>query len=147
MDGTEHAPPRRPVAPRLAPQPRTRSVHPTTAQVVHLDRAAWESCVRDFSDYSYRQAWAYGTALAHKRGATSEHVAIRSGSETIALADVRIKRLPLIGGGLAYISGGPLVRNLDGSRTELDRFDFAVDALVREYVHRRGLTLRIVAPI
>src|SRR5262249_25543684 len=120
---------------------------PATAQVVHLDRAAWESCVREFDDYSYRQSWAYGVALARKRGATSEHVAIRCGDETIALADVRIKRLPLIGGGLAYISGGPMVRGLDGSRAELDRLDLALDALVREFVRRRGLTLRIVAPL
>jgi hypothetical protein len=115
--------------------------------VVHLDREEWESSVPNFQDYSYRQTWAYGEKLADKRGAASEHVAIRSGDETIALADVRIKALPVIGGGLAYISGGPLVRSLDTSREELDRFELAVDALVREFVHRRGLTLRVAAPI
>jgi CelD/BcsL family acetyltransferase involved in cellulose biosynthesis len=115
--------------------------------VVRLERAEWESCAAGFADHSYRQTWAYGVQLAHKRGAASEHVAIRCGSETIALADVRIKRLPVLGGGLAYISGGPLVRPLDDPAGELDRLALALDALAREFVHRRGLTLRIVAPI
>jgi hypothetical protein len=115
--------------------------------VVRLDRAEWEATVAQFRDYSYRQAWAYGESLADKRGATSEHVAIRLGSETIALADVRIKRLPLIGSGLAYVSGGPLVRGLDSSREPLDALDLAVEALVREFVHRRGMTLRVAAPV
>jgi CelD/BcsL family acetyltransferase involved in cellulose biosynthesis len=115
--------------------------------VVRLERAEWESCVAQFRDHSYRQTWAYGTKLAARRGADSEHVAVRCGSETIALADVRIKRLPVIGGGLAYMSGGPLVRGLDTPTEELDRLDLAMDALAREFVHRRGLTLRVVAPI
>jgi CelD/BcsL family acetyltransferase involved in cellulose biosynthesis len=122
-------------------------VGPASPHVVHLDRADWEAAVLEFRDYSYRQTWAYGEKLADKRGATTEHVAIRCGGETIGLADVRIKALPVIGGGLAYISGGPLVRSPDSTREELDRLDLAVGALVREFVHRRGLTLRVAAPI
>jgi hypothetical protein len=115
--------------------------------VARLERAEWDSCAAAFADHSYRQTWAYGVRLAEKRGAASEHVAIRRGNETLALADVRIKLLPVIGGGLAYVSGGPLVRAFEDPFDELDRFDAAVDALTREYVHGRGLTLRIVAPI
>jgi lipid II:glycine glycyltransferase (peptidoglycan interpeptide bridge formation enzyme) len=48
---------------------------------------------------------------------------------------------------LAFVSGGPLVRRTDDPAGELDRLDVAVAALAREYVERRGLTLRIVAPI
>jgi lipid II:glycine glycyltransferase (peptidoglycan interpeptide bridge formation enzyme) len=53
----------------------------------------------------------------------------------------------VVGGGLAYVSGGPLVRGLGAGREQLDRLDLAVDGLVREFVHRRGLTLRIAAPV
>jgi hypothetical protein len=115
--------------------------------VVRVERVEWESWAARFRDHSYRQTWAYGVQLAAKRGAISEHVAIRRGAETIALADVRIKRLPVVGGGLAYVSGGPLVGRVDDPAGELDRLELAVDALVREYVHGRGLTLRIVAPV
>jgi Acetyltransferase (GNAT) domain len=123
---------------------RTRAAR---ADVARLDRAQWELAVREFGDYSYRQSWAYGVTLARRRGAISEHVAIRQDEELIGLADVRIKRVPVVGGGLAYISGGPLVRRLDGSGEELERLDLCVDALVREFVERRNLMLRLVAPI
>jgi Acetyltransferase (GNAT) domain len=117
------------------------------AEPVPMARAEWEAAVRRFGDYSYRQSWAYGETLAAKRGATSEHVAIRRGEEIVGLADVRIKSLPLVGGGLAYVSGGPLVRRADGSGDDLERLDLCIDALVREFVQRRKLTLRVVAPI
>ena len=123
-----------------------QSVNGSVAAVV-LDRAEWGAAVLEFGDYGYRQAWAYGETLARRRGATSEHVAIRRGDETLALADVRIKRLPVVGGGLAYVSGGPLVRRLDDPGYDLERFGLAIDALVHEYVRRRGLTLRVLAPI
>jgi hypothetical protein len=114
-------------------------------EVRRLDRAEWEAAVRDFRDHSYRQCWAYGVELAARRGALSEHVAIRRGGELIGLADVRVKRLPLIGGGLAYVSGGPLVRMRDDA--ELERFELCVEALVRHFVDGRGLTLRLQAPV
>jgi hypothetical protein len=116
-------------------------------EVVPFDRAQWESSVRAFSDYSYRQSWAYGVALAEKRGAISEHVAIERGGEVIGLADVRIKEIPVIGAGLAFVSGGPLVREVGSGSLGLERLELSIDALVREFVHRRGLTLRIVAPV
>jgi hypothetical protein len=123
------------------------SARPARPELAHLDRAQWEAAVRDFGDYSYRQSWGYGIELAVKRGATSEHVAIRSGDHTVGLADVRIKRLPVVGGGLAYVSGGPLVRRIDGSSDPLEALDLCLEALVREFVEGRGLTLRVVAPI
>ncbi len=53
----------------------------------------------------------------------------------------------MIGGGLAYISGGPLVRRLDSSDDAVARLDLCLEALAREFVQGRGLTLRVVAPI
>jgi hypothetical protein len=119
----------------------------TRPRLVRLDHAQWESAVRSFSDYSYRQTWAYGSTLASKRGALSEHLAIQAGDEVIGLADVRIKQLPLVGGGLAYVSGGPLIRSCDGSGDALDRFDKCIELLTDEFVGRRGLTFRALAPI
>jgi hypothetical protein len=113
------------------------SERPVRTDVRRLDRIEWEAAVQDFRDHSYRQCWAYGVALAARRGAISEHVAVERDDELVGLADVRVKKLPVIGGGLAYVSGGPLVDN------DLDRLDDCLDALVREYVDRRGLTLRV----
>jgi hypothetical protein len=119
----------------------------SSAEIVPLAREAWEHAVRQFADYSYRQSWAYGKTLAEKRGALSEHVAIQRGDEIVGMADVRIKRVPVIGGGLAYISGGPLVQRFQDGDDAFSRFGACLHALIREYVSRRGLTLRILAPI
>ena len=117
------------------------SERPVRTDVRRLDRIEWEAAVGGFRDHSYRQCWAYGVALAARRGAVSEHVAIELGDELVGLADVRVKKLPVIGGGLAYVSGGPLVDN------DLDRLGDCLGALVREYVDRRGLTLRLQPPV
>lgn len=118
---------------------------PEKASLEHLDRGAWESLCTGFSDLNYQQTWAYGTALAQRRGAVSEHVAIRAGGETIALADIRVKRLPFVGGGIAYISSGPLTRRDSCDRSHA--LKLALEALNTEYVHRQGLVLRILPPI
>jgi hypothetical protein len=94
--------------------------------------------VREFTDYSYRQSWAYGVRLTKGRGAISEHVAVQFDGETIGLADGRINNVPIVGGGLAYVSGGLLVRSVDKAGGDLERLNLAIDALVREFVHRRA---------
>ncbi len=111
------------------------------AAVQFLDRQRWMQSAAAFADYSYRQLWDFGVACARRVGAVSEHVAVREGDETVALADVRVKRIPVIGGGIAYINGGPLVRRNENSDAE--RLKGAVRALRVEYVDRRSLVLRI----
>ncbi len=113
---------------------------PTIEQV---GRECWQQSARAFDDYNYRQVWEFGTACAGRLGALSEHVAIRAGGGVIGLADVRIKRLPLMSAGIAYVTGGPLVRREQDSDAE--RLRQCLAALVDEYVHQRGLTLRILA--
>ena len=115
------------------------------ASVEIVSRVVWESLAPAFLDYNYRQTWQYGLALAGLRGAVSEHVAIRSGNEVIGLADVRIRRLPLIGGGLAFISGGPLTRR--GSMNDTKCLSNSLDALWCEYVRKRRMTLQILSLI
>ena len=112
------------------------------AKLEPVDRARWDELAASFCDCNYRQLWSYGTLLAQRRGAACERVAIQQGDSVIGIADVRIKKLPVIGGGLAYISGGPLFRREQAD--DMARLDACIKALVREYVEQRGLTLRIL---
>ena len=75
-----------------------------------VDRDTGQQFAPSFMDYNYRQLWEYGVASAARVGAQSEHVAIYCDDELIGLADVRIKKIPIIKTGVAYINGGPLVR-------------------------------------
>ncbi len=110
------------------------------------DKNAWLNMAHLFQDYNYRQSWEFGIACAERLGATSEHIFISDDNQNIiALADVRIKKIPLVGGGVAYINGGPIWVRHSNVKEEL--FVSVIDKLIKEYVLRRKLTLRIAPPL
>lgn len=115
-------------------------------KVERVARARWEAACAGFLDHNYRQTWAYGEALAARRGAACEHVAVTDGDgEVLGLADVRVKRLPVVGGGIAYVSGGPLTRR--GRADDVGRLGRVLEGLKAEYCGRRGMVLRVVGPL
>lgn len=110
-----------------------------------LDRAAWQTMAPGFLDYNYRHVWEFGVACAQRVGAVSEHVAVEQDGIVAGLADVRIKRIPVVGTGIAYVNGGPLVRRNEGG--DADRLALCLKTLACEYAARRGMVLRIMAPV
>jgi hypothetical protein len=116
----------------------------TGISIERVDRTRWLELSAGFADHNYRQTWDFGVLAAARVGAVSEHVAIRADERVLALADVRIKRVPLLGG-IAYVTGGPLTRS-DGV-CDVKRCLDAVTALRDEYALRRGFVLRVVPPI
>lgn len=116
--------------------------------LIHLERVEWERHAAGFADHNYRQGWAYSFAAAHRVGATSEHVAIVADGAVRAIVDVRVRSLPLVGGGVAYINGGPLVRSTSEQIAQhTDRLHEAIRALHIEYVRRRGMVLRVLGTL
>ncbi len=110
-----------------------------------VNRKEWDGLAHRFLDHSYQQIWAYAQALAERRHAECEHVAVAWDGELIGLASVRVRHLPVVGGGIAYVAGGPLTRL--GRDDDIDRLAQCLAVLDAEYVQRRGLTLRILAPL
>ena len=88
--------------------------------------------------HSYRQLLSFGVITAARMRATVETVGVFDADRCVGLATVRIKRLPLRSGGVAYISGGPLISG-DASGDDLH---LTLEALANEYVGRRKLVLR-----
>lgn len=109
-----------------------------------LTRAEWGALAPQFRDLSFRQCGAYAEAAARDVGATSEFVSILRGRELIGLANVRVKRMPLLPLGVAYVNHGPLTARGDGFSPEV--FGCCLEALRQEYVHARRLLLRIAPP-
>lgn len=109
------------------------------------DGDQWHALARGFCDYSYQQTFAYGEALAARHRAASEHVAVVSQGEIVGLAGVRVRRAPLLGSGVAYVAGGPVTRR--DRPDDMDRLCRTLTALRAEYVDRRGLVLRVLAPL
>lgn len=96
-------------------------------------------------DCSWRQAPAYAAHAARDMGARAELVAFASGGERLGMAAVRVKTLPLVGLGIAYVAQGPAV-SASGA-FDATRMRVAIEALTNEYVRRRGLVLRIQPPL
>lgn len=115
----------------------------TTIQ--HLDKANWRICASSLMDHNYRHVWEFDVACADRVGAQSEHLAVLEAGEILGLADVRVKSIPVLGTGIAYINGGPLVRRNDDRNA--NRLQSCLRVLIHEYVERRGLVLRIMAPV
>jgi len=113
-----------------------------------VSRARWPELACRFLDYNYQQTWAYLQSIARRNHAVAECVSITSGRELIGLASVRLRSLPFIGAGIAYIRGGPLVRTAPvPSDNNATRLAHCLQVLRAEYIQRRGLTLRILPPI
>ncbi|MHC4416214.1 MAG: lipid II:glycine glycyltransferase FemX [Planctomycetota bacterium] len=110
-----------------------------------VSRQRWRTLASSFLDDNYQQGRAYGEALARRHHAVCEHMAIVSEGEILGLAGVRIRYVPLLKGGIAYISGGPLTRR--GRADDIARLTRCLELLRAEYVDRRGLILRILAPL
>jgi lipid II:glycine glycyltransferase (peptidoglycan interpeptide bridge formation enzyme) len=106
-----------------------------------IEKNVWQEESVHFKDLNYRQLWDYGIASAVRVGAQSEHVAIYSDDSLVGLADIRIKMIPLIKTGIAYINGGPLVRK--GGDSDRETLVRCLKSLIEEYVCRRKLSLRI----
>jgi Acetyltransferase (GNAT) domain len=112
-----------------------------------VDRDEWIGVAGRFRDHNYRHCWDYAAMLAGRGQATAEHVVAADGRLSIGAASVRVKRLPGVGTGIAYISGGPLVRRTDGDADARARLELVLRALREEYVDRRGFVLRAAPAI
>lgn len=113
-------------------------------QVDRTSASEWSGLLRDFDDASIYQSWDYGAV--HWGEHQLSHLVVERDFKVIAVAQVRVVQLPLARMGVAYVRWGPLCR----SRGE--PFDPAVlrlvyQALREEYVRRRGLLLRVLAPV
>jgi len=111
-----------------------------------VDAGEWLHEARRFADLTFQQHPAYVETLAKRQGASCEFALVRQAGDIVAAAGVRIKRLPITGGGLAFISGGPLVRRPDSGVDAAEALRTALAALEEEYVRRQGLVLRATGP-
>ncbi len=112
-----------------------------------VNRETWLKLTLGFSDYNYRQSWDFGVASAARIGASCEHVAVEclETEAVVGLADVRIRKIPVVNSGIAYINGGPLIctSNWGNEETLLG----IINVLIEEYVVRRKLVLRVAPAV
>lgn len=115
-----------------------------TYAVDTVDEESWHHLLRQFIDANIYQSWSYGLVRSGRRNIS--HLLVYAGKQVVAIAQCRIKRIPFIGGGIAYIMWGPLWR-LRKCRPDETVFRQVIRALRDEYVGKRGLLLRINPPL
>ncbi len=112
-----------------------------TATVDQVTQSEWSEICRQFDDYSIYQTWGFGEISAADTGSQLSRIVVRKGDVVIGAAQVRIKKLPLLKCGLAYVYFGPMGSRRHGSA---DEFADVLDCIRSEYAQRRGLKVRIV---
>ena len=116
--------------------------HGPVVEVVASDD--WDTLLKQFADANYRQLAAYSVAAAARVKARSENVAIRQDGKLLGLCNVRIRKLPLLPFGIAYVHGAPLILNSDDSIDRARALSRCLSALRKEYVDAQGHVLRVI---
>jgi lipid II:glycine glycyltransferase (peptidoglycan interpeptide bridge formation enzyme) len=110
------------------------------SEIDRVSREEWNALLPSFHDASVYQTWEYGAVCWGEKQIS--HLVLKSNNAIVAMAQVRIVRVPVIGSGVAYVRWGPLWRTNDGADAEV--FAAAMRELHREYVEKRGLVLRTI---
>lgn len=118
-----------------------RATAGVTTMVDAHDAASWEAEARAFADRTIYQTWAFESVRCEESGATLSSILVRRDARPIGMALVRVKRLPMLKAGIAYVYRGPLWRRDSTSPNDLLA---VLEAIRDEYAVRRGLTVRLI---
>ena len=99
-------------------------------------QAEWDSAAAAFCGHNLMQDWAYGAAKAQVGGWRVERGMLSDAANVCGAAQVLLKSLPVIGGGVAWVNRGPVGLSRSDRGTLLQ-------ALHQYYVVERGYYLRI----
>lgn len=107
----------------------------------------WPGISRQFDDLTYEQSLTYAQAAANRIGAKTEFVALYDRQDTpVAAACLRIKKVPVLNRGIAWIAAGPLTHPKGMPDPDPDTVCLILSQL-RNYAHAAGHVLRLRFPV
>lgn len=106
-----------------------------------VDKYEWNSLLNHFADGSFYQTWSFGAYGSD--GKNISHAVLRKEEAVVAMAQLRLIKMPGLPIGIAYLSWGPIYRAKD-KRQEEQYLRNMIRALYNEYVIRRRYFLRII---
>jgi len=111
-----------------------------TVETGPFDRQQWREIIERFEDANLMQAWPYA---ATRWGAENlSHTVLLKNGEVVAAAQAVIKKVPILGSGLAHVKRGPLWQ-LRGTQRDPEILRQMIRALHGVYAVRKGLLLRV----
>lgn len=106
----------------------------------------WPEVARRFTDLTFEQSLTYGQAAAARIGGAAEFVALNDAQGlTVAAACIRIKCVPGMKRGIAWIASGPLTERQGVPDPKPEELRALLVALAA-HVHRAGHILRLRLP-
>lgn len=112
-----------------------------------MPQSEWPAYCATFRDLTYEQSLTYACAAADRIGAEPQFVQLTALSgQPVAAACLRIKRIPGLGRGIAWIAAGPLVQHQDHPDPSPETLRAVLSAL-RTHATVTGHILRLRFPI
>lgn len=114
---------------------------PNNIKIVDIsDANIWDNLLQNFADANIYQTWNYSTIVNLEKKV--RHIALYKDNRLVSLAQVRIKTLPIIKRGIAYIFRGPLWQ-LKNTNNDINILTEIFLKLKEEFVNNLNLLLRI----
>jgi hypothetical protein len=107
-----------------------------------LSATEWPAIAAGFRDLSFEQSLSYAQAAASRIGARTEFVVVERAGQPVAAVVARIKTLPLLGRGIAWLPSGPLVLPGDAAPPDAEALGEIFTALRQHFVQDAGHILR-----
>lgn len=103
----------------------------------------WPDVASGFADLTFEQSLTYARAAAARIGARAEYLLLEAAGQPVAAAALRIRMIPGLGRGIAWIAAGPLLHPCNGPPPDAKRTAAVLSALREEICTRRGHILRL----
>lgn len=112
-----------------------------------LDPADWPGFAAGFRDLTYEQSLAWAAASAARLGAEVQVLGLERDGRPVAGAVARVKRVPGLGRGIAWIASGPVALAPDAPDPSDEDMTAILAALRAELRDRQGHVLRLRPPV
>jgi lipid II:glycine glycyltransferase (peptidoglycan interpeptide bridge formation enzyme) len=110
-----------------------------TVHVEEVQPSQWSGIARTFANHNYENCPAFLTAQSERLGSVNRFFIVRTDAGYIGAAAVRVRCLPMIKRGIAYVSSGPL---LNPSETD-NSLQTVLSALKKHLVEKEGHILLV----
>jgi lipid II:glycine glycyltransferase (peptidoglycan interpeptide bridge formation enzyme) len=104
------------------------------------DKTFWNNSLQEFEDANIYQTWNFATLAQNEK--IVKHLAIYANQNLIGLVQVRIRTVPILNRGIAYILNGPIWQKKN-QETDIQILSDIFDSLRQKFVINQKLLLRI----
>jgi len=118
---------------------------PAHAETVSVTQAEWNDSVSAFPSYNFEQSSVYTESMAKAIGARTAYLLVKTPEACLGGASVRIKPLPGLKRGIAYITGGILISDAP-DQAFAERHKYVLDQITA-YLKQQKHTTIIREPI